>query len=411
MMKKIFRHKIAYCILLIAYCQFSFAQTPINLKSAIDTALKNNLLVKNEQLNAEYQNKLKAAALDIPQTNFIGEYGQINSFYKDTKFGIAQSISFPSVYSKQKSLQNENYKSSVLTITVKEAELKKQVSEVFFFLVYLKQKQKILLRNDSVFASFLEKANLRFTKGETNILEKTTAEMQRGQISIQLNQLKNNLEVLQLQFQLLLNSTAVFMPSTENTKMDFTPTPDTSAIGKHPTLLVLQQQKEISLVQTQLEKLKLLPNLNIGYYNMSIKGTGADNLFYNTSSRFSSVQFGLGLPLFFGSQKSKINSSKILELISENNYQIGLQTLNAEYQTAFKQYQTQNKTVKYFEDVALQNANTITKTANQQFANGDINYLEWTILINSAISIQSNYTDAVKELNQSIIQLNYLTSK
>jgi cobalt-zinc-cadmium resistance protein CzcA len=176
-------------------------------------------------------------------------------------------------------------------------------------------------------------------------------------------------------------------------------------------LQVLQQQKEISLVKTQLEKSKLLPDLHIGYFNQSIQGTGADNLFYNTSTRFNSVQFGLGVPLFFGSQKAKINSSKTLELINENNYQIGLQTLNAEYQTAFKQYQTQLQTVKYFEETALQNANTITKTANQQFANGGINYLEWTMLINNAVSIQSNYTDAIKDLNQSIIQLNYLTSK
>ncbi len=172
-----------------------------------------------------------------------------------------------------------------------------------------------------------------------------------------------------------------------------------------------KQQKQISLVNTQLEKSKLLPNLNFGYSNMSIHRNRCRQFFYNNSTRFNSVQFGLGVPLFFGSQKAKINSSKTLELINENNYQIGLQTLNAEYQTAFKQYQTQLQTVKYFEETALQNANTITKTANQQFANGDINYLEWTMLINNAVSIQINYTDAIKDLNQSIIQLNYLTSK
>ena len=101
----------------------------------------------------------------------------------------------------------------------------------------------------------------------------------------------------------------------------------------------------------------------------------------------------------------------MLELISANNYQLSLQTMKTEYETALRNYQMQLQTVKYFEDNALQNANTITKTANQQFANGDINYLEWTMLINNATSIQSNYTEAVKKLNQTIIQLNFLTSK
>ena len=398
-------------LFMIFTLQNTNAQTNISLRAAVDTALKNNLQVKNERLNAEYQKKLKAAAVDISQTSLTGEYGQINSFYNDTKFGISQSISFPTVYAKQKSLQNEVFKSSVLNIAVKESELKKRVSEVFYLFVYLQQKQIILLQNDSLFASFLEKANLRFTTGESNILEKTTAETQRGQISIQLNQLKNDIEILQLQFQLLLNTTTVLIPSNETPKLVFSEMVDTSAVNNHPLIKVLQQQKNISLVNTQLQKQKLLPELNLGYSNQSIQGTGPDNILYTKSYRFNSVQFGIGVPLFFGSQKGKINSAKTLELISENNYQIGMQSLKTEYETAYKNYQTQMQIVKYFEESALQNANTITKTANLQFANGNINFLEWTLLINNAVSIQSNYTDEVKALNQTIIQLNFLTSK
>lgn len=397
------------CILQIANCQFSFAQTPITLQSAIDKALKNNLTVKNEKLNAEYQQKLKSAIVDIPQTNLMGEYGQINSFFKDTKFGIGQSISFPTVYVKQKSLQNENYKTSVLNIAMQEAELKKEVSEIFYQSIYLQEKKNILLKSDSVYAAFLEKANLRFAKGESNILEKTTAETQRGQISIQLKQVQQDIEILQVQFQLLLNTETVYLPSAENPKMILIATLDTSLVSKHPTIQILLQKKNVSLANIVLEKQKLLPNLYAGYSNMSIQGTGADNVLYPKSSRFNSVQFGVGVPLFFGSQIAKIKAAKLSELISENNFQIGMQFLKTEYQIAFKKYQTQLATIAYFEDNALLNSNTITKIANQQFVNGDINYLEWTMLINNAILIQSNYIDAVNELNQIIIQLQFLS--
>lgn len=398
-------------LMFIANSQQAFAQQPVSINAAIDTALKNNLTVKNEKLNAEYQQKLKATYLDIPQTNFTGEYGQINSLYKDTKFGVSQSISFPKVYKRQKLLLIENYKSSVLSIAVKEAELKRQVSEVFYMLVYLQQKQNILLKNDSVFASFLEKATLRFNLGESNILEKTTAETQRGQIAIQLNQLKNDAEILQLQFQLLLNTLTVFIPSDEIVKMNYMTSSDGFSSDGHPEIKVLQQQKQISLANTKLEQSKLLPDLNLGLYNQSIKGTGADNVLYDRVKRFHSIQVGVGVPLFCSSQKAKISASKTLEQISENNYQMRFQTLETEYQTTFKQYQTQLQTVKYFEEDGLPNANTITETANLQFINGDINYLEWTMLINNAVSIQSDYVDAVKNLNQSIIQLNYLKNK
>jgi cobalt-zinc-cadmium resistance protein CzcA len=144
---------------------------------------------------------------------------------------------------------------------------------------------------------------------------------------------------------------------------------------------------------------------------MSNQGTGADDVFYSSSTRFSSIQFGLGLPLFFGSQKAKINSSKLQELMSENKYQIELQNFKSEYQSNFKQYQENFNAVKYYEEIALKNANVLADAANLQLKNGDINYLEWAMLINNSTTIQSRYLDAVKDLNNSIIQLNYLTTK
>jgi cobalt-zinc-cadmium resistance protein CzcA len=46
----------------------------------------------------------------------------------------------------------------------------------------------------------------------------------------------------------------------------------------------------------------------------------------------------------------------------------------------------------------LKNAQLIFETANKQFSNGDINYLDWVMLTNQAINLQSNYMDAVKNL-------------
>ena len=259
--------------------------------------------------------------------------------------------------------------------------------------------------------AFLDKANLRFSKGETNILEKTTAEAQRGQIAIQLNQLKNDVEILLLRFQLLLNSGTSFIPSVEKPQLVFQQLADTNIIADNPQIKQLQQQKQISLLNTKLERAKMLPNLIAGYSNTSIQGTGSDNVFYDSNKRFSSVQFGIGLPLFFGPQKARINASKTQSLIAENNYRLRMQSLSVEYNSALKQYQVQKATVEYYESTALQNAQTITKAANQNFSNGEIDYLQFTILLNQAIAIQSDYLDAVKNLNEAIIELNYLTGR
>ena len=67
--------------------------------------------------------------------------------------------------------------------------------------------------------------------------------------------------------------------------------------------------------------------------------------------------------------------------------------------------------VQYFEKSGLKNAALITSTASQQLANGSINYLEWVQVINQAITVKSDYIEAVKNLNDSIILLHYFTNK
>ena len=115
--------------------------------------------------------------------------------------------------------------------------------------------------------------------------------------------------------------------------------------------------------------------------------------------------------MFFGSYKAKINASKINQYISENDYVIERNNLQLGYKSVIGQYQTNLETINYFEKTALKNAKLIFETANKQFLNGELNYLEWVMLTNQAIGIQSNYLDAVKNLNETIIQINYLITK
>jgi cobalt-zinc-cadmium resistance protein CzcA len=387
------------------------AQTPISLQAAIDTAFKNNLSLKNEKLNSEYYKKLKSSGFDVPQTTITGEYGQINSFYKDTKFGVAQSIKFPTVYAKQKSVLNEEWKNSMLNVAVKQNDLKKNVTLIFYELMYLQEKKTLLQHIDSVYVVFLKNTEIRFNKGESNILEKTTAETQRGQVNQQLKQLEQDYSIVQLQLKLLLNSNSDFAPFEKNKKIEGVSIVDTSIIKQHPLITQLQQQQKIGISKFKLERSKLLPDLFIAYNNMSMRGFGSDEKYYTASSRFQSIQAGIGLPLFFGSQKSKISALRINKEIAENNYITGVKNLQSEYQQVLLNYNKHLQTVTYFENTALKNAELILTTANKQFTNGDINYLEWVLLINQSVSIKSDYVDAVKNLNQSAIQLNSLTNK
>ena len=69
-------------------------------------------------------------------------------------------------------------KAALAQAALKEKELHKEVKTAFFNLVDLLERQKLLHRLDSSYNRFLEAAALRLKTGESNILEKSSAETQ-----------------------------------------------------------------------------------------------------------------------------------------------------------------------------------------------------------------------------------------
>ena len=389
----------------------SQAQTMITLEEAKDSAIKNNLLIRDQKLNELHLQKLIGTSAEIPHTNVTGSYGQIASIYNDNEFGISQIISFPTIYKKQKLLLTEEYKSGSMAVDMQMLELKKQVSVVFNTLLFLNEQKILLLRTDSIYSEFLKKANLRFEKGESNILEQATAQNQQGQIATQLDQLHQDIEIFHYRFQLLLNSRETFIPVANTFKMDFREGEINTDLAQMPGIKLLEQQKEIARANTQVQKSKLLPDILFGYNNSTMRGVGADDKYYSGSKRFHSVHAGIGIPLFNGAQKARIAASGINETIAENNISLGVITLENNRKTALMDYRKYLNTLQWYENTGLKNAEVINLTADKQFVNGDINYLEWVLLVNQAVSIQSQYIESIKKLNESIIELNYLFNK
>lgn len=386
------------------------AQTPITLQAAVDTALKNNLQVKQERLVAQYKQLQTKTAATIPQTLLNTELGQYNSIYIDNRIGLSQSINFPNVYSTQKKLLEQEWKSSVLNIAVQEALLKRDVSLLYYRLLYFREKAKLLQSADSLFTAFLRLTELRLQKGESAILEKTSAETQLMQIHMQQTLLQKDEEVTQLQFQLLLNGSQAFIPADGDWKLKTNAVPALD-FSNHPSMQFLQQQQQTAAAGISAEKAKLSPDLNLGLFSTTIRGIGADDKYYNLGKRFQSVQAGIGIPLFAKAQKEKVNVAKFNKKLTEQFYETGLSQLQYQYKSLLAENKKYGELVSQFEMKGLQNASMIVTTADQQFRSGLINYLEWILLINQATAIRSDYLDAVKHFNETVIQLNYYNNK
>lgn len=387
-----------------------YSQTKIDLKTATEIALKNNLSLQNERTKTNYAGALIQTYKNTPSTTFLGDFGQVNSAYFDTRLGVSQTLKLPKTYQSQKSLFTEEWKASQLNETLKEVDLKRAVHQIFSNYLILIEKQKLLQKTDSVYKILLDKASLRLVSGESNILEKTNFEIQKNSLQLQLAQISSELNFWLSQLKIILNTNETVVPN-DNFKLSFSNSSDSLAIQNHPSLSFLAQNVNIAKANTALEQTKLLPEISIGYNNGSFRGVGANEKSYNGFNRFHSIQFGLGIPIFKGFLKEKIKASRINETIAENTLKIEKESLKNQLENVYKQSFAHSEIVKNFELLSLNQVNKINEVAYKQLSSGEINYLDFVQLVNQNLTIQINYLEAVKLFNESNIQLNYLLNK
>jgi cobalt-zinc-cadmium resistance protein CzcA len=400
--KKINSKKLSVLLILISLGSFQ-AQENITYDQALEKAFQQNGTLKNSKLISEYQEKLKSSYLDIPQLEVTGGFGQIQGEETDNSFGISQRFSFPTVYSKRKQMLDAEWGASVINQNLTKAQLTKEVTDVFYRVLVLQEKKKVLLYISQLYHNFAEKAGLRLKKGEANILEESTAEIQNEQMNVQLNTLDNDLNMTKLQLQLLLQSEYPYQPVADRPVMDISLQSSEEAVKQHPELQALQQQIKVGEAEVQLEKSKLLPELLIGYTNQSMKNIN--------NNRFNSVQVGVGIPLFTKGQRALAKAARAKIEISENQFHRKEIEFKNRLRQQLSNYINQQKIIENYEQKQLPKSEIILKTAQKQMEVGEIDYLNWVILVNQAVKTKADYIDQLERLNQIGAELNFLISK
>jgi heavy metal efflux system protein len=394
---------------------FSQQNRNINLQDALRIALDNNPQIKSAGMSVNSQKALKGASWDIGKTNVDFEYGQFNSYSKDNSITVSQSVSFPTVYINQKQLANAKVRSSELQLTGTQVEVSTAVKQIYWRLAYLYSKHRLLLFQDSLYSRFLRAAELRAKSGETNRLEMITARSQSLEIKNQILQNSSDIVISARSFKTLLNADIDFVPSdTILKKVGYVPVSDTAGIRHNPSLKYVQQQVEISRREKDLELSRIWPDLSVGYFNQTIRGTQEVNSvprIFGPGDRFTGVQAGIAIPLWIVPYTSKARAAKINEDIARSNAEYFAKSLSSSYQSMLDEYNKYSSSVEYYEKQAVPEADLIIDQSSKSYKAGEMDYLEYVMSLNRALDIKQKYLDALDNFNQIIIKIEYLTGK
>lgn len=387
----------------------------IHLKQAIQMALDSNLTIRTSGYAVETQKALKGASWDIPKTSIDGQYGQFNSYSKDNSFTVSQSFAFPTVYINQHKLAKANIKSSEWQLKTSQLEIATQVKQIYWQLAYLYSKQKLIVYQDSLYSGFQRAAELRLRTGETNRLEMISARSQSLEIKNQLRQISADLMIWNQKLQTVLNiETTLYPADTVLRRIEYLPAVDNSVLTGNPSVGYVNQQIEVSRLEKKLESSRILPDLSIGYFSQTIRGSQEVNGIprtFGAGDRFSGIQAGIAVPIWFGPYSAKSKAAKFREKAAQTNAEYYSKSLSGNYRSLILEFSKNTNSVDYYEKQAIPEADLIIEQALKSYKAGAMDYLEYILSLNRALGIKQNYLDALNNYNQNIISIDFITGK
>ena len=419
--------------------QPSVAQTGnggISLAQALSQASSNNPLLRVSQLNIGYQQSLRGTAGDVGKTDIATTIGQYNSRYLDQSFTIGQRLPNPALVRGLRSLADARTAGAEADGRLTRADLARQVKATYYQLWYVQSLAGFLRGQDSLFAAIARGAEVRRRTGEGTLLEQTAAEVQRRQAQTALSQNGLDVQILARQLQTLLASpvpptipdtllTERSLPGVDAPGVDApgrsagavdAPVIDSSLLAQSPELARLNSLIEIARRETDLEAARLKPDFVLSLTNQSLRGfaplgNGEGEQFNNFGNRFTYGQVGMSIPVFAKPLRARVAAARIGQQRAEAQRTARQRTLEGDVATTIQTYQKNRQALAYYRESALPQAALIREQVTKAYRAGEIGYVELLQNLRTVSEIQTGYLAALNELNQTLINLDFLSGR
>jgi cobalt-zinc-cadmium resistance protein CzcA len=265
-----------------------------------------------------------------------------------------------------------------------------------------------------LYTDFANASSLRFKTGESNLLEKTTAETQRLEIQNLQRQNLADIEISEARLKALLKSDSTVIAADELKKRVVPAEISAPQIQNNPSLKLMNQEVNTTQQFKRMEKSRIMPDLLVGGFVQSLTGVqniDGQDVFYSRSKQFTGFQLGLSIPLWIKPNLARASAAAFQEESMRKKAQQYEVTLAGNFEQALRELDKNTATINYYETSALQNAELILSQSRKAFHAGEISYIEYLQSLKISIGIKSNYLQALNQYNQSIVTLEFLLGK
>ncbi len=375
------------------------AQT-LTLEEAITMAKQNYPSLKESQAFIEREQAMKGTSFDMGNTRvFTGKEEVGNGLPGiQTTIGVQQgNIDLLSGFSKSK-FYKERVKLGETFYAVNEQQLIRNVMQAYDRINYNKAQLRFAEQLDSVYTNFRTAAQLRYDTGETGKLEFIAASSEYQQIQVLRQQAYDDIEIAKRALKQYLGiEQEIETVGQTYEPMDFLATLDSASVDNNPLLQYAMQNAEVSKANVGVEKAQFLPKFNLTYGRQIVDDV----------SGFNTYQAGINIPLWFFPQKSRVKAAKADAMVAENQYLEQKAMTESTVSQLIKSLEKTQKILNYYQEGALLLAEQQITTAELASKEGEIDYVNYITILNSAITIKQNHLQFINQYNQQAIELQY----
>jgi len=402
---------LSFITFMALFCSIAEAQNvKKSLNECIEMALNKNPAIKADVLSVERSKVLERTAFDIGNTDITLNQDPTSGGGPDNSLSIGQKFGLPVVYRSQKKLLKAKTGLESRALDLSKNELLKDVHTAYFRLLYLFEYKKILLKQDTLYKTFLHIATAKVEAGESNVLERINAEKLYNENKLVLDNAAKDISSTQIYLQSLIYSDELVEPLEPQLFLLASPLSRLD-VQNTPTNKIWQAQNEINEQNLKVTKNGYLPSFSLAFnYQMLIKGFNPYNIDRQRFKKgdFTGLSIGVSLPLVLGAQKAKTKAAwhdlEITKLKQEADNTNRARTYDSYLNDLLKS----KNSLKYYDETGMRQADKIINISQLAYEKGGINYIEYIQNLKTALEISLQHIAVMNDYNQSVIQLNYL---
>ncbi len=355
----------------------------LTAEKAVQMALERHPEVQAATLRIRQAELMVPAGFNPEKTGFFYNYDENNIAENGLPirvWGIRQNISFPTVYTSRIKLNKTAARVEKARYELIIRETEKNVRQKYDEVLILGRKVRLFTEIDSLYQITAGFSTLKYKVGESNLLEKLMAESRQQRAS-------------QL-FGLLNIPPEGILP---RELPPLAPLRDSPG-GNSPGEQLFDFRDENAQASLQLEKNNLLPDIELEYFQGTNHAPG--------SEIYRGLTAGIAIPLWFGEQKAKIRSAAMdreLNQLSKKSWSL---TQVARLAQLRRELTLLKIILQQYEEKGKQTSIELRKAAAMGLANGEVDFYQYLMGLESAAEMENDYLDRLLQHNKTVYEIN-----